>query len=128
VTLFLIGIPINLILTFMNLWVGEYLFVAAGTNEAAVWGLPGAGECLKCFRTVPLEASRYYHNALIYFLVSMSPLMIISFNGSNIQATAEPTAHTVHYCFTPASFRAGIAEQLSSKSCPSLKRSTSISI
>ena len=41
--------------------VGEYLFVAAGTNEAAVWGLPDAGECLKCFRTVPLEASRYYH-------------------------------------------------------------------
>ena len=32
--------------------------MAAGVNEAAVWGLPEAGECLKCFRTVPLEASR----------------------------------------------------------------------
>jgi hypothetical protein len=46
--------------------VGEYLFVAAGTNEAAVWGLPDAGECLKCFRTVPLEASRYYHYHSIF--------------------------------------------------------------
>jgi len=37
---------------------GEYLFVAAGSNEAAVWGLPQGGECLKCFRTVPLDSSR----------------------------------------------------------------------
>jgi phosphoinositide-3-kinase regulatory subunit 4 len=37
---------------------GAYLFVAAGQNEAAVWGLPEAGECLKCFRSVSLESSR----------------------------------------------------------------------
>ena len=37
---------------------GAYLFVAAGRNEAAVWGIPEGGECCKCFRTVSLEASR----------------------------------------------------------------------
>lgn len=37
---------------------GAYLFVATGQNETAVWGLPEAGECLKCFRTVPLDSSR----------------------------------------------------------------------
>ena len=36
---------------------GGYLFVAAGLNEAAVWGVPNGGECLKCFRSVPLLAS-----------------------------------------------------------------------
>jgi hypothetical protein len=37
---------------------GGYLFAAAGDNEAAVWGIPEAGESFKCFRTVPLDASR----------------------------------------------------------------------
>lgn len=37
---------------------GAYLFVAAGNNEAAVWALPEGGECLKCFRSIPLRASR----------------------------------------------------------------------
>jgi len=36
---------------------GGYLFVAAGLNEAAVWGVPDGGECLKCFRSVPMLAS-----------------------------------------------------------------------
>ncbi len=37
---------------------GAYLFVAAGANEAAVWAIPEGGECLKCFRSVPLRNSR----------------------------------------------------------------------
>jgi phosphoinositide-3-kinase regulatory subunit 4 len=38
---------------------GSYLFVAAGNNEAAVWGIPEGGECFKCFRSVPMaEAYR----------------------------------------------------------------------
>eukprot|EP01038_Epipyxis_sp_PR26KG_P008875 gene8875-11972_t len=38
---------------------GAYLFLTAGyNNEAAVWGIPEAGECFKCFRTVPLDSSR----------------------------------------------------------------------
>lgn len=37
---------------------GAYLFAAAGENEAAVWGIPEGGESYKCFRTVPLDASR----------------------------------------------------------------------
>jgi phosphoinositide-3-kinase, regulatory subunit 4 len=37
---------------------GAYLFVASGKNEAAVWGVPEGGECLKCFRSVPMSASR----------------------------------------------------------------------
>lgn len=37
---------------------GAYLIVAAGNNEAAVWGLPEGGDCLKCFRSIPLSASR----------------------------------------------------------------------
>ena len=35
---------------------GAYLFVAAGDGETAVWGLPEAGECLKCFRNVTLSS------------------------------------------------------------------------
>eukprot|EP01039_Chlorochromonas_danica_P000671 gene672-726_t len=34
---------------------GGYIFVAAGTNEAAVWGLPEGGDCYKCFRSVLLN-------------------------------------------------------------------------
>ncbi|CAM9452987.1 unnamed protein product, partial [Ectocarpus fasciculatus] len=30
---------------------GAYLFLAAGKAEAAVWGLPDGGECLRCYRT-----------------------------------------------------------------------------
>lgn len=37
---------------------GSYLFVAAGDNELAIFGLPEAGECLKCFRSIPLSKSR----------------------------------------------------------------------
>ncbi|KAJ1426931.1 hypothetical protein B484DRAFT_450462 [Ochromonadaceae sp. CCMP2298] len=37
---------------------GAFLFVAAGQNEAAVWGIPEGGECCKCFRSVPLDVSR----------------------------------------------------------------------
>lgn len=37
---------------------GAFLFVAAGDNEAAVWGIPEGGECCKCFRSVSLDASR----------------------------------------------------------------------
>jgi phosphoinositide-3-kinase regulatory subunit 4 len=37
---------------------GAYLFAAAGENEAAVWGIPEGGESYKCFRSVPLDASR----------------------------------------------------------------------
>lgn len=37
---------------------GSYLFVAAGQNEMAIFGLPEAGECLKCFRSIPLSKSR----------------------------------------------------------------------
>jgi len=36
---------------------GAYLFVAAGDGETSVFGLPEAGECLKCFRNVPLSDS-----------------------------------------------------------------------
>ena len=36
---------------------GGYLFVAAGLNETSVWGIPDGGECLKCFRSVPMLAS-----------------------------------------------------------------------
>ena len=61
--------------------VGEYLFVAAGTNEAAVWGLPDAGECLKCFRTVPLEASRYYHYHSIYIQQKTLFIILLLHNG-----------------------------------------------
>ena len=32
---------------------GAYMFVAAGRAEAAVWGFPDAGECIRCFRTLP---------------------------------------------------------------------------
>ena len=32
---------------------GAYLFLAAGRGEAAVWGLPEGGECIRCYRTVP---------------------------------------------------------------------------
>jgi len=37
---------------------GAFLFVAAGNNEAAVWGIPEGGECCKCFRSVSLDACR----------------------------------------------------------------------
>lgn len=37
---------------------GAFLFVAAGQNEAAVWGIPEGGECCKCFRSMPLDVSR----------------------------------------------------------------------
>ena len=37
---------------------GAFLFVAAGSNEAAVWAIPEGGECLKCFRSIPLRSSR----------------------------------------------------------------------
>lgn len=37
---------------------GAYMFVAAGNNEAAVWGVPEGGECLKCFRSVSMSAAR----------------------------------------------------------------------
>jgi phosphoinositide-3-kinase, regulatory subunit 4 len=37
---------------------GAYLFIAAGRNEAAFWGIPEGGECLKCFRSVPMTAAR----------------------------------------------------------------------
>lgn len=37
---------------------GAYLFVAAGNNEAAVWAVPEGGQCLKCFRSVPLRSCR----------------------------------------------------------------------
>jgi phosphoinositide-3-kinase regulatory subunit 4 len=36
---------------------GAYLFVAAGINEAAVWGIPEGGECYKCFRSIPISAA-----------------------------------------------------------------------
>lgn len=37
---------------------GAYLFVAAGDNEAAVFGLPDGGECLKCFRSLSLDDNK----------------------------------------------------------------------
>ena len=37
---------------------GAYLFVAAGQNESAVYGIPEGGECLKCFRSVPMSSGR----------------------------------------------------------------------
>jgi phosphoinositide-3-kinase, regulatory subunit 4 len=37
---------------------GAFLFVAAGQNEAGVWGVPEGGECCKCFRSVLLDESR----------------------------------------------------------------------
>lgn len=37
---------------------GSYLYVAAGHSEMAIFGLPEAGECLKCFRSIPLSKSR----------------------------------------------------------------------
>jgi phosphoinositide-3-kinase, regulatory subunit 4 len=37
---------------------GAYLFVASGKNEAAFWGIPEGGECLKCFRSVPMTSAR----------------------------------------------------------------------
>ena len=37
---------------------GAYLFVAAGQNESAVWGIPEGGECHKCFRSVPMSSGR----------------------------------------------------------------------
>ena len=33
---------------------GAYMFVAAGNNEAAVWGIPEGGECFKCFRSLSM--------------------------------------------------------------------------
>jgi hypothetical protein len=39
---------------------GAYLFVAAGNNEAAVWGVPEGGECYKCFRSVSISQA-YEH-------------------------------------------------------------------
>jgi hypothetical protein len=39
---------------------GAYLFVAAGNNETAVWGIPEGGECFKCFRSVSM--SQAYEN------------------------------------------------------------------
>jgi phosphoinositide-3-kinase regulatory subunit 4 len=36
---------------------GAYLFVAAGANEAAVWGIPEGGDCFKCFRSIPISAA-----------------------------------------------------------------------
>lgn len=41
---------------------GAYLFVAAGRNEAAVWGIPEGGECLKCFRSMPVTSTKYSNN------------------------------------------------------------------
>lgn len=43
---------------------GAYLFVAAGNNEAAVWGIPEGRECWRCFRAVPLEHNRLPHAPL----------------------------------------------------------------
>ena len=37
---------------------GVFLSVAAGQNEAAIWSIPDGGECLKCFRSIPLTSSR----------------------------------------------------------------------
>lgn len=36
---------------------GAYLFIAAGVNEAAVFGVPEGGEAFKCFRAVPLSSA-----------------------------------------------------------------------
>lgn len=36
---------------------GAYLFVASGDGETSVFGLPEAGACVKCFRSVPLSDS-----------------------------------------------------------------------
>ena len=44
--------------TTMSATEGADLFVAAGKSEAAVWSLPEAGECVKCFRSLPLSSSR----------------------------------------------------------------------
>jgi phosphoinositide-3-kinase regulatory subunit 4 len=37
---------------------GAYLFVAAGRNEASVFGIPEGGECMRCFRSIPMLESR----------------------------------------------------------------------
>jgi phosphoinositide-3-kinase regulatory subunit 4 len=37
---------------------GAYLFVAAGKNEASVFGIPEGGECMRCFRSIPMLESR----------------------------------------------------------------------
>lgn len=37
---------------------GVYMFVASNNNEASIWGLPEAGEALKCFRSLPLNDSK----------------------------------------------------------------------
>jgi WD40 repeat protein len=37
---------------------GAYLFVAAGCNEAAIFGIPEGFECIKCFRSVSMNQSR----------------------------------------------------------------------
>ena len=37
--------------------IGSYLFIAAGENETALYGIPSGGECLRCFRSVSLSSS-----------------------------------------------------------------------
>lgn len=34
------------------------LFVAAGKAEVSMWSLPNGGDCLRCFRSLPLSATR----------------------------------------------------------------------
>ena len=64
---------------------GAYLFVAAGHNESAVWGIPEGGECYRCFRSVPMSSGRTRQLAELPRLIDVPlprhPLHIIPGTG-----------------------------------------------
>lgn len=52
---------------------GAYLFVAAGTNEASVFGIPEGGDCLKCFRSRPMLDTKDVSSPLPKMCEVLSP-------------------------------------------------------
>jgi WD40 repeat protein len=65
---------------------GAYMFAAAGNNEAAVWGIPEGGECLKCFRSVSMSAARGAMAALPYLHdIAIPSHPLAPFSGTHVQ-------------------------------------------
>lgn len=62
------------------------MFVASGINEAAVWGVPEGGECLKCFRSVSMTAARTALASLPQLHdIPIPPHPLAPFQGGHVQ-------------------------------------------
>jgi len=66
---------------------GVFLSVAAGNNEAGIWSIPDGGECVKCFRSIPLTSSRIPLLSLPC-LNDISISKVLRYKNDNIQSSA----------------------------------------